>query len=525
MNSISNFWNRLGLQLKLQLLIQGILLIILLAAQQWLTSHFEHRQLISTQERTTAVADGVMNGLNTLMVTQVGDHDIISDDASRALFIKKMGVSDRLNELRVIRGKGVIDEFGAGLPQEQAVDEIDRLALSSGKPQFKMSVDEHQSASLRAVIPFIAMKEFRSIKCLKCHAVEEGSVLGAVSVSVNIQDDLADLSRIVTWIWIGQGGLQITLFLVIGMVVRRLLYQLGAEPIEAAALAQSVAQGDLCKPVTLRIGDTHSMMAQMKSMQESLAKVVNKVRRGADGVATASDQIAMGNNDLSARTENQASALQQTAASMGELETTVKKNAERAGLANQSAKSASSVATRGGEVVSKVVHTMKGINESSQKISEIISVIDGIAFQTNILALNAAVEAARAGDQGRGFAVVATEVRSLAGRSADAAKEIKLLISASVARVDRGTVLVDQAGSTMQEVVTSIRRVTDIMGEISAASDQQSTGVSKVVKAISQMDQVTQQNAALVEEIAAAAESLNAQAQELVHTVAVFKLN
>ena len=267
------------------------------------------------------------------------------------------------------------------------------------------------------------------------------------------------------------------------------------------------------------------MMAQMKSMQESLAKVVNKVRRGADGVATASDQIAMGNNDLSARTENQASALQQTAASMGELETTVKKNAERAGLANQSAKSASSVATRGGEVVSKVVHTMKGINESSQKISEIISVIDGIAFQTNILALNAAVEAARAGDQGRGFAVVATEVRSLAGRSADAAKEIKLLISASVARVDRGTVLVDQAGSTMQEVVTSIRRVTDIMGEISAASDQQSTGVSKVVKAISQMDQVTQQNAALVEEIAAAAESLNAQAQELVHTVAVFKLN
>jgi methyl-accepting chemotaxis protein len=209
---------------------------------------------------------------------------------------------------------------------------------------------------------------------------------------------------------------------------------------------------------------------------------------------------------------------------MGELDATVKNNVDSASQANQLAMNASSVATRGGEEVAKVVQTMKGINESSHKIFEIVSVIDGIAFQTNILALNAAVEAARAGEQGRGFAVVATEVRSLAGRSAVAAKEIKSLIAASVERVDQGTVLVDQAGNTMQEVVSSIRRVTEIMGAISVASEEQSTGVSQVVEAISQMDQVTQQNAALVEEMAAAAESLNAQAQELVQSVDIFKL-
>jgi methyl-accepting chemotaxis protein len=242
-------------------------------------------------------------------------------------------------------------------------------------------------------------------------------------------------------------------------------------------------------------------------------------------VATASVEIAQGNSDLSARTENQASALEQTAASMQELNSAVQKNAESARQANQLAMNVSNVATHGGEVVAEVVQTMRGINASSHKISEIISVIDGIAFQTNILALNAAVEAARAGEQGRGFAVVATEVRSLAGRSANAAKEIKSLISASVERVDQGTALVDQAGSTMQQVVSSVRELTDIMGAISAASGEQSSGVSQVLEAISQMDQVTQQNAALVEEMAAAAESLNAQAQDLVHTVAVFKLH
>ena len=293
----------------------------------------------------------------------------------------------------------------------------------------------------------------------------------------------------------------------------------------AIEVTHAVAQGDLSQSIQVQGKDeVASLMQALAAMGQSLVTVVSSVRQGSEGVATASAEIAQGNNDLSARTEQQASALEQTAASMEELSSTVKQNADSARQANQLAASASTVAVKGGEVVSQVVDTMKGINESSRKIADIISVIDGIAFQTNILALNAAVEAARAGEQGRGFAVVASEVRSLAGRSAEAAKEIKNLIGASVERVEHGTALVDQAGATMTEVVSSIKRVTDIMGEISAASNEQALGVAQVGEAVTQMDQATQQNAALVEEMAAAASSLKSQAQELVQTVAVFKL-
>ena len=308
------------------------------------------------------------------------------------------------------------------------------------------------------------------------------------------------------------------------VMVRSLGRQLGGEPGEAADLARSVAAGDLSLTVVLRHGDSLSMMAQLQQMQRSLAKVVWSVRQNSESVATASAQIAQGNLDLSQRTEEQAAALEQTAASMEQLSSTVRQNADNARQANQLALSASSVAVKGGEVVGEVVATMKSINDSSKRIADIIGVIDGIAFQTNILALNAAVEAARAGEQGRGFAVVASEVRNLAGRSAEAAREIKSLIGASVQRVEQGTALVDRAGVTMAEVVGSIRRVTDIMGEISAASIEQSAGVSQVGTAINQMDQVTQQNAALVEESAAAAESLKDQALQLVRSVAAFKL-
>jgi methyl-accepting chemotaxis protein len=294
----------------------------------------------------------------------------------------------------------------------------------------------------------------------------------------------------------------------------------------AVAVTEAVAQGDLSQPIPIQGRDEFAeLMTALSHMQTNLARVVGNVRSGSEGVATASAEIAHGNHDLSARTESQASVLEQTSASMEQLSATVKQNADSAKQANQLAQSASTVAIQGGAVVAQVVDTMKGINDSSKKIGDIISVIDGIAFQTNILALNAAVEAARAGEQGRGFAVVATEVRSLAGRSAEAAKEIKSLINASVERVDQGTALVDQAGSTMTEVVSAIRRVTDIMGEISAASHAQSAGVAQMGEAVHQMDQVTQQNAALVEEMAAAASSLKSQADDLVGTVAVFKLS
>jgi len=294
---------------------------------------------------------------------------------------------------------------------------------------------------------------------------------------------------------------------------------------EAVSLAQAIAAGDLTQKVTTQGRDELAdLLRALEHMQGQLSQVVARVREGSNSVASASGEIASGNHDLSERTERQASALQQTAASMEQLGSTVRQTADKARQANQLALSASTVAVKGGEVVGQVVGTMKGINDSSRKIVDIISVIDGIAFQTNILALNAAVEAARAGEQGRGFAVVASEVRNLAQRSAGAAKEIKSLITASVERVEQGSALVDRAGTTMEEVVDSIRRVTDIMGEISSASAEQSQGVSQVGEAVSQMDQVTQQNAALVEESAAAADSLKQQAQQLVSAVAVFKL-
>lgn len=293
----------------------------------------------------------------------------------------------------------------------------------------------------------------------------------------------------------------------------------------AVEVSRAVAAGDLSMDLQAS-GDneTAQLLRALAAMQERLNSIVSDVRQNAEGVATASSEISHGNSDLSSRTEEQASALEQTASSMEQLTSTVSQNADNARQANQLAIGASSVAVEGGQVVSQVVDTMKGINESSRRIADIISVIDGIAFQTNILALNAAVEAARAGEQGRGFAVVATEVRHLAQRSAEAASEIKDLITTSVERVEAGTQLVDQAGTKMNEIVSAIRRVTDIMGEISAASAEQSSGMTQIGEAVSQMDQATQQNAALVEESAAAAESLKTQAEHLVSSVAFFKL-
>jgi methyl-accepting chemotaxis protein-2 (aspartate sensor receptor) len=348
------------------------------------------------------------------------------------------------------------------------------------------------------------------------------------------------------WNWVVAGGTyldeytrevraQRTIYALVGVGMMLLisgalfvfLRRIVIEPLgRATAAAQALAQGDLTARLKIdRQDEVGALMQSMNNIGSGLAGVVQAVRSGSQSVATASAEIAQGNHDLSARTENQASELEQSASSMRKLGETVQQNVDSARQANQLAQNASTVAIKGGEVVAQVVDTMKGINESSKKIADIISVIDGIAFQTNILALNAAVEAARAGEQGRGFAVVASEVRSLAGRSADAAKEIKSLINASVERVEQGTALVDQAGTTMTEVVGSIRRVTDIMGEISAASAEQSEGVRQVGMSVAQMDQSTQQNAALVEEMAAAATGLKSQADELVQTVAVFKLD
>jgi methyl-accepting chemotaxis protein len=315
--------------------------------------------------------------------------------------------------------------------------------------------------------------------------------------------------------------------LLIGAVLSWLLTRGIVRPIQdAVAVAETVASGDLTRTIEAHTKDeTGALLRALRHMNDSLVGIVGQVRGGTDTIATASREISAGNLDLSSRTEQQASALEETAASMEELTTTVRQNADNARQANQLAITASEVATKGGSVVGEVVTTMSAINQSSKKIVDIITVIDGIAFQTNILALNAAVEAARAGEQGRGFAVVAGEVRTLAQRSAAAAKEIKELITASVTNVDAGAKLVDEAGNTMAQVVDSIRRVTDIMAEITSASQEQTGGIEQVNGAISQMDQVTQQNAALVEEAAAAAASMEDQAGKLAEVVSVFKLD
>ena len=319
---------------------------------------------------------------------------------------------------------------------------------------------------------------------------------------------------------LGIGGL------VIGLLLAAWITRSITAPLrQAVRVAQAVSEGDLRSEIEVHSRDeAGQLLSALQHMNTSLTGIVNEVRHSSDTIATATSQIAAGNLDLSSRTEEQAAALEETTASMHELASTVKQNYDSGKHANELAESASQVAVRGGEVVGQVVHTMESINASSRKIADIIGVIDSIAFQTNILALNAAVEAARAGEQGRGFAVVAGEVRQLAGRSAEAAKEIKGLIEASVRNVSEGCMLVEKAGSTMDEIVVSVRRVSDIMGEISSASADQSHGIDQINEAMGQMDQVTQSNAALVEESAAAAQSLERQAQTLVHTVSVFRL-
>ena len=341
------------------------------------------------------------------------------------------------------------------------------------------------------------------------------------SLSTDIQAEFARgqlLSTVIGLLAVATG------ILIAWLITSSLLKRLGGEPDAAAEIAGRIAAGDLNVVIAIAPKDRSSLLFAIRAMRDNLSNMVGEVRQATDSIATGSREIASGNLDLSSRTEEQASALGQTAASMAELTSTVKQNADNARQANTLAESASAMALKGGEVVGEVVTTMSSINESARKIVDIIGVIDGIAFQTNILALNAAVEAARAGEQGRGFAVVASEVRTLAQRSAAAAKEIKALIGDSVEKVNQGSRLVDQAGSTMGEIVDSVRRVTDIISEISAASTEQTGGIDQINVAITEMDQVTQQNAALVEEAAAAAEAMQDQAARLAQLVSVFQL-
>ncbi len=398
---------------------------------------------------------------------------------------------------------------------KQAEEARGRYVISQAK--FNKLVDESRVEEAAAELNGHTLRELNAVQ-VSVDSLAEIEHRIVVENGVKAAAD-AHMARLIL-LAMGAGGLLCGVVLAIS-ITRSIVVPL----MSAVQVAQAVAAGDLSSRIEVRTSDeTGLLMQALKDMNHSLSGIVGEVRSSSDAIATATSQIAAGNLDLSSRTEEQASALEQTSASMQELAGTVKQNFDSGKHANELAESASKVAIKGGAVVAEVVHTMEAINTSSRKIADIIGVIDSIAFQTNILALNAAVEAARAGEQGRGFAVVASEVRSLAGRSATAAKEIKDLINASVDNVSQGCTLVEQAGSTMDEIVVSVRRVADIMGEISLASQDQTQGIEQINQAMVQMDQVTQQNAALVEEAAAAAQSLEAQAQALVQTTSVFRL-
>ncbi|BAL94047.1 methyl-accepting chemotaxis protein [Rubrivivax gelatinosus] len=387
-----------------------------------------------------------------------------------------------------------------------------RRDVGAGKVEMAQLMREFKAGKDKA-----AMDSFRGLQ-----AEFVGAEEGLLKSRAEAADSLRSLNR-----WVIVFGSLAAIVIAVGMgvwVTRSITGQLGGEPLYAAGVVREIAAGNLAVDVQVSGGNPASLLAAMREMRDGLAQVVARVRQGAESVSMASGEIAVGNTDLSQRTEEQASALQQTAATMEQLGGTVRNNAENSRQAHQLAQGAAAIAEQGGDVVGQVVTTMQGISESSRRIGDIIGVIDGIAFQTNILALNAAVEAARAGEQGRGFAVVAGEVRTLAQRSAEAAKEIKSLIGRNVEQVEQGTGLVDRAGKTMGELVEAVRRVSGIMTEISAATNEQTNGIQQVGDAIGQMDQTTQQNAALVEQSAAGAESLKTQAIQLVESVAVFKL-
>jgi methyl-accepting chemotaxis protein len=473
----------------------------------------------------------------------------VNNVVTRYVIDMRGNVSDRINSMRILTMMSSPDEMEGDMnrmkEQTRKYDEIekkltDKFATEASPPETALlaQVKEHAGVAMPAIAKAselwlankaedatrVMIKEIRPAQKKWMEALDR---LATLEDQLNTQSQLDAEAAFVNArnFMLGMGALAVAMGVLAAVLITRgLLKQLGGEPDYTARIAGSIAHGDLSIAIHTAASDRGSLLVEMKEMRNSLVSIVGQVRLGTETIGTASREIAAGNLDLSSRTEMQASSLEKTASAMEVLTSTVKQNADNAREANLLAATASDVARKGGDVVSQVVATMGSINASANKIVDIIGVIDGIAFQTNILALNAAVEAARAGEQGRGFAVVAAEVRNLAQRSAAAAKEIKTLIGDSVDKVERGSKLVGQAGVTMDEVVASVKRVTDIMGEIADASQEQSAGIEQVNLSIIEMDSMTQQNASLVEEAAAAAQSLQDQARELAHVVSIFKL-
>ena len=505
---------KLKIWIQLLATIGMALLVVWSGVIVWQSYASRQAALAQAQDFSLSMHDATMAGLTGMMVTgTVAQRNVLLDQ------IKQLGT---IRDVRVLRADAVTKIFGAGTGKDEShPDTQEAQVMQSGKELIWTESDD-QGEYLRAVRPTLALKNYLGKDCTVCHQVPEGTVLGAVSMKVSLDKVNRGLAEQRTKSILAAFLTSIPVLLLIYPFIRRVV----TVPLSSGVdTARAIATGDLTQEVQVtssnEVGD---LQQALRDMNESLIRIVGQVRAVTDEIYAASNDISNRNTDLSSRTDQQVDTLERTAKSMHELTTMVNRNAEDAQRANQLVMAASQVALKGGGVVSQVVNTMESIDTSSKRIVDIISVIDGIAFQTNILALNAAVEAARAGEQGRGFAVVAAEVRSLAQRSSSAAREIKSLIDDSVARVQTGSQLVHQAGATMQDIVESINHVTDIMSGIAAASAEQMSGIGRVNRDIDGMNTATQQNAAMVEQAAVDAKSLQDQAGHLERVVSTFKL-
>ncbi len=509
---------RAGKKLKIwvQLLatIGVALLIVWSGVIVWQSHVSRQAALAQAQDFSLSMHDATMAGLTGMMVTgTVAQRNVLLDQ------IKQLGT---IRDVRVLRAEAVVKIFGPGSGKDESQpDAREAEVMKTGKEQIWTESDS-QGEYLRTIRPTIASKNYLGKDCTACHQVPEGTVLGAVSMKVSLDHVNQGLAEQRTKSILAAFLTSIPVLLLIYPFIRRVVTAPLAGGVDAA---RAIATGDLTQQIQVSSGNEVGDLQQaLRDMNDSLTRIVGQVRAVTDEIYAAANEISEHNTELTDRTEQQVGTLERTAQSMHRLTAMVNRNADDAQRANQLVTAASEVAVKGGGVVSEVVRTMESIDSSSKRIGDIIGVIDGIAFQTNILALNAAVEAARAGEQGRGFAVVAAEVRSLAQRSAEAAREIKALIDDSAARVQTGSALVHQAGATMKEIVESIQHVTQIMSGIAAASAEQMAGIGQVNQDIDGMNAATQQNAAMVEQAAANARSLQEQAGHLERVVRTFKL-